>query len=299
MMSHLKPLRIDLAEAGSTGQLMPRAPWLSSQRSHWQTIQLQSHRQPRWEIPEIVYQQHAIVIHNSESMAQTERKLDGRRQDEQIGYGNVAIVPAHVSHQVSWDRDADFMLLSLEPDRLAQIAYESIDLDRAELAPSFAQPDPLVHQIGHLLQTELQSNGLGGRLFVDSLVTALGIHLLRNYAVRRQPITNQTDGLSQYQLQLAIDYIHAHLGEDLSLEAIAVEVGMSQYYFSRLFKQSVGLAPYQYVIQQRVERAKQLLKQQEISISDIALQCGFASQSHLNLHFKRWAGATPREFRNQ
>jgi AraC family transcriptional regulator len=298
-MTHLEPLCIDLFESGSTEQLMPRTPWLSSQRSNWQTIRLQSHRQPSWEIPEVVYEQHMIVIHNSKSMVYGDRKLDGRRQYEQLGYGSIAIVPAHVTHKVFWDQEADFILLSLEPDRLAQIAYESIDLDHAELIPHFAQPDPLVHQIGHLLQAELQSNGLGSRLFVDALTTALGVHLLRNYTVKRQSIRNDTHRLSQYQLQLAIDYIHTHLGEDLSLDAIAAEVGMSQYYFCRLFKQSVGLAPYQYVIQQRVERAKQLLKQQDLSILDIAFQCGFASQSHLNLHFKRWAGATPRVFRNQ
>lgn len=298
-MSQLKPLAINFSERSSSLQLMPRVALFSSHQSNWKNIHLQYHRQPAWETPESVFMQHTLVMHDSKSMAQAERMLDGQRQIEQVGCGNITIVPANISHQVCWDREADFTLLSLEPAHIAQIADESVDIDRTELIPHFTKFDPLIYQIGRSLKAELKSGGLGSRLFVDSLVTALAIHLLRNYAVRQQPLRNYTHGLPKYLLESALDYINTYLGEDLSLEAIAAEVGMSQYYFCRLFKQSIGLAPYQYVIQQRVERAKRLLKQPELSISDIALQCGFASQGHLNLHFKRLVGVTPRHFRKK
>lgn len=298
-MPNMQPLAVNFSEQDSTLQLMPRVALFSSHHLNWKNIHLQFHRQPAWEIPESVFVQHTIVIHNSECMAQAERMLDGRRQHEQVGCGNIAIIPASVPHQVCWDRGADFMLLSLEPSRIAQIAYESVDLDRAELIPHFTKIDPLIHQIGQSLKTELTSSGSGNRLFVDSIVTALAIHLLRNYAVKQPSLPKYTNGLPKYRLQLALDYINDYLDRDLSLEAIASKVGMSQYYFCRLFKQSIGLAPYQYVIQQRVEWAKRLLNQPELPICDIALQCGFASQGHLNLHFKRLVGVTPKSFRKK
>jgi AraC family transcriptional regulator len=298
-MPKMQPLTIDFTQEDEVLQILPRPSLRSSANLGWNGVYVQQHRQPAWEVPECAYMQHTIVIHTSEDMAQVERRLDGQRQHEQVGCGNMSIAPANVLHQVCWDRDADFILLSLEPTYLAQIAHELIDPDRAELIPHFTQFDPLIYQIGLSLQAELKSSGLGDRLFVDSLATALGIHLLRNYALSPQSIRNYPDGLPKYRLQLAIDYIDTHLGEELSLDAIASAVGMSQSYFCRLFKQSIGLAPYQYVIQQRVGRAKLLLKQPARSISDIALECGFASQGHLNLHFKRLVGVTPREFRHK
>ncbi len=81
---------------------------------------------------------------------------------------------------------------------------------------------------------------------------------------------------------------------------MATQLGMSQYYFCRLFRQSMGLPPYRYVIQQRIERAKQLLRsERQRAIADIALDCGFSSQSHLARHFRQMTGVTPKAYRRQ
>jgi AraC family transcriptional regulator len=298
-MAETSPLAVDFTQTNEVLQILPQPPLRSSQNLQWDGLYVQQHHQPAWETPEYSHIRHMLLIHTSQRAVQAERVLDGHRQTEQLRDGNMVVVPATVQHQANWSEENTFTLLFLEPAHLTQVAHESIDLDRVELIPQFARLDPLIHQIGVSLSAELESPGLSDRLFVDALTTALSIHILRSYASRPQPLHEYTGGLSQRKLQQAIDYINTYLGEDLSLEAIAQTLGMSQYYFARLFKQSMGIAPYQYVIRQRVERAKQLLKQPELSISDIALQCGFASQGHLNLHFKRIVGATPRAFRNQ
>lgn len=109
----------------------------------------------------------------------------------------------------------------------------------------------------------------------------------------------QPSALPQSNLQRAMRYIQMHLGENITLEAIASELGMSQYYFCRWFKQSVGTSPYQYVLQQRVERAKILLQRQELSPAEVALDCGFNSQSHLIHHFKKQVGMTPKQYQER
>lgn len=298
-MSEAQPFKAEVIPAENSPQILAQPPRRSSQLLQWRGIYVQQHHQPAWETPDYSYIQHMLLIHTNEQIVQTERVLDGRRQREQLRDGNVVIVPAMVSHQVNWDRENDFTLLFLEPNHLTQIAHETANSDRVELIPQFARLDPLIYQIGLSLQLELEAPGLSDRLFVDSLATALSIHILRNYASRPQPLREYAGGLSQRKLTQAIDYINTYLGEDLSLEQIASTLSMSQYYFARLFKQSMGIAPYQYVIQQRVERAKQLLRQQDLSIAEIALRCGFASQGHLNLHFKRSVGVTPKEFRKK
>jgi AraC family transcriptional regulator len=100
-------------------------------------------------------------------------------------------------------------------------------------------------------------------------------------------------------LEQVIDYIKVNLAQDLSILDLASLTSMSESHFSRSFKQSVGIAPYQYLMQQRVERAKQLLKQQAISISDIALDCGFANQTHLTKVFRQMTGVTPKAYQKQ
>jgi AraC family transcriptional regulator len=100
-------------------------------------------------------------------------------------------------------------------------------------------------------------------------------------------------------LEQVIDYIKVNLAQDLSILDLASLTSMSESHFSRSFKQLVGIAPYQYLMQQRVERAKQLLKQQAISISDIALDCGFANQTHLTKVFRQMTGVTPKAYQKQ
>lgn len=104
------------------------------------------------------------------------------------------------------------------------------------------------------------------------------------------------DGLSPHQLKPVIDYINHALDQRLEIEELATIARLSQHHFSRTFKRTMGMSPHQYVIQQRVERAKQLLKEKKMSICEVAIACGFTHQSHLNRHFKRLAGVTPKAF---
>ena len=101
------------------------------------------------------------------------------------------------------------------------------------------------------------------------------------------------------QLRQVLDYIDAHLAQDLKLADLAQLLDMSQYHFSRLFKQSLHISPYQYLLQQRVERAKKLLKQTDRLITDIAFDCGFNSHSHLSKQFRQLTGMTPKAYRAQ
>ncbi|MBD1996273.1 helix-turn-helix transcriptional regulator [Leptolyngbya sp. FACHB-541] len=104
-------------------------------------------------------------------------------------------------------------------------------------------------------------------------------------------------GLTHLQLQQVLDYIQTHLDRDLSLAELADVINMSPTYFASLFKQVIEVSPHQYVIQQRVERAKLMLSKTDLAIADIALQVGFSSQSHLTQQFKRITGMTPKQIR--
>jgi AraC family transcriptional regulator len=294
-VSTAKPIFLDGTQKAPLLKLVPKPPLLSSQELGWEGICVQSHRQPAWETPYACGPHHAIVVHSEP--VQTERSLGNRRQHEQIVKGDIVIIPADTQNQQSWDREVEFSFLLLDPTHIAQIAHESIDVDRVEILPHFATPDPLIYQICLALNSELASGGLCSRLYVDSLITTLAVRLLRQYSAQEQLIREYTDGLSKRKLQQVSEYINDHLEENLSLKAIAAVVEMSPHYFTNLFKQSTGLSAYQYVIHRRMERAKQLLCRQSLSIVEISQQVGFQSQSHFSNVFRKYTGTTPRIYR--
>lgn len=145
-----------------------------------------------------------------------------------------------------------------------------------------------------MLLTELHRESFGSPLYVESLANVLAVHLLRHHATTRPPLPVYEGGLPQRHLLQVLDYIDAHLGNEVTLAEL---VDISQFHFGRLFKRSLGLSPYQYLLQQRVERAKTLLKCTDKPIVAIALECGFNSQSHLGRKFRQLTGITPKAYR--
>jgi AraC family transcriptional regulator len=297
-MSERAPLTVDFRNTQEMLQLLPQPAQRSSKPLGWPGIHVQDHYQPAWETPEYHYASHMILVHGATHPMRVERWFDGRHQEEQMGgENNVVIVPAMTAHRANWAAAGPFALLFLEPDYLMHAAREMTRTDPVELRPHHAMPDPFVEHIGKALIAELNVNLGGSRLLVDSLTTALSIHLLRNYANLRQPLRAVVGGLSPLQLQQVVDFIQVHLAEDLTIGAIAELLEMSPYYFSRLFKQSMGLSPYQYVIQQRVERAALLLRTTALSIAAIATQVGFPNQNQLTIQFRKLMNTTPSHYR--
>ena len=200
------------------------------------------------------------------------------------------------SHWARWDRSIEALMLNLKPELLTRSAIELLATDKVDLLPQTSLDDPLILQIGLALKADLESHRPGGRLYAETLTNALAVHLLRNYSSHNHKSVRYLGGLSPMQLRLVIDYIHDHLDQELSLEELAAIAQLSAYHFCRSFKRSTGFTPHQYVIRQRVERAKLLLKDGRMGISEVAIACGFTHQSHLNRHFKQLTGVTPKKF---
>jgi AraC family transcriptional regulator len=289
----------DFTSEDATLQFFPRLPTLSSYLLNWEDIYVAYYQQPAWEMPESCAPFHTISINTINHEISLERVLDGQRQqlERSVNREEIVISPANITHQANWDREIEFMLLFLYPNYIARIAYESVDPDRVELLTQFEILDPLIHQLGMLFLSELKSQELGSRLYVDSLKTALAVALLRRYSNQKNAIRDYTDGLSKPKLRRALAYINDNLAENLSLQDIAGELEMSHCYFTSLFKQSTGLTAHQYVTKCRVNKAQQLLAQTNLSIIEVAQETGFQSQSHFSRLFRKQTGTNPRAYR--
>lgn len=104
-------------------------------------------------------------------------------------------------------------------------------------------------------------------------------------------------GLSSYSLRQVLEYIRSHLSQDLAIADIAQVAGMSPYYLMRMFKKSMHITVRQYIIQMRIDRARELLRSRELSIAEISLQCGFTNQSHFTNVFRQLTETTPKAYR--
>jgi AraC family transcriptional regulator len=301
-MSARQPLVIDYVDWPN---LMPNPPLITSFQAGWSSIQLVHYRQPSINLLEVSNPRHMVIIPLGHQTFDLELMSEGRVQavfyrEQDYANGCIEVIPADLPfsvHSISTTQTIEWIQCYLEPKFMTQIAYESVNPDHVELLLTPKKVDLLIHQIGLALKSSLEQDGGGSCFYADSMATALSAHLLRYYSTRNHRFREYEDGLSKRKLKQAIEYIQEHLGENLSLSEIAYELDMSQYYFCRLFKQSTGMSPHKYLISQRVERAKHLLRQPGRKITSVALDCGFANQSHFAKCFHQYTGMNPKQFR--
>jgi AraC family transcriptional regulator len=274
---------------------------LSSRNLSWNGIlveQYQSGLTPsEIEIP--ARSNHFLNLHMGQPVQLTQ-KCNNRVRDTTVHQGESSFVPA--GQPSYWrcrgsDNHEQILHIHLQPELINQIAETAeLKIESIDLTHSFSKYDPHLQQIAMMLLAELKSDGIMGRLYVESLTQVLAIHLLRNYSTLTPTIvTPENHRLTHLRLQQAIDYIHTYLDCDLSLLQIAASINISPSYFASLFKKATGISLHQYVIKQRVERAQLLLTTTDLAIANIALQVGFSSQSHLTWHCKRLTGMTPKQ----
>lgn len=295
MSSHI----VDFAKEKEEGykRIFDKPPLLSSISTQWDELLIAYDQFLPGETPEICAKQHGIVIFvNMPKPAQVKRTIDGRCIDECVAQGDVVIVPADTWVQTYSDTAAGAILVSLDTKVFTRTIEETIERDGIELIPHFATSDPLVYQIGLALKRALENAETTSRLYAETMTNALMMHMLQSYCAEKLTLPTYVGGLSKLKLQRVIDYIHAHLNRDLSLKELAAIVQISPHYFAQLFKQSTRTSPHQYVIHCRIERAKKLLFQKELTIAEVAKVVGFVDQSHFHRHFKRLIGMTPKAF---
>jgi len=215
--------------------------------------------------------------------------------------GEFWLVPPGAMFSMSVEEEIETLHIYIREDALDAVASDLGERQgELRLVPSFSAVDPVIEQLGRAAYEAIFDRSEGAALYVDHLARALAAHLLRNYS-NRTSTTSMLQapqiGLNQMQFRRVTSLIEENLAQHLTLADLAKEAGLSSGHFVRLFKISAGMTPYQYIVWRRIERAKRLLAETNISITRVAIICGFADQEHLTRAFTKRVRITPAVFR--
>lgn len=215
-------------------------------------------------------------------------------------HGDIDIVPAGVPSLWELKEKDTAFILSVSPELINSVA-EGFDFDpsRIVIRNRFQMRDAQLENIGWALKAEMESGYPCGDLYLDSLAVSVAARLVRCHSSVSAESEKSNGRLLGRRLKDVISYIEDNLSRNISLDDIAGVAGLSVSHFKSLFRESVGLPVHQYVIRRRVERAKSLLGEGRMPISQIALETGFAHQSHLAHHMRRLLGVSPKTLRER
>lgn len=214
------------------------------------------------------------------------------------GPGSVYLFDLSAMPVVELDTPFNTLRMYVSQDTLDEMAYEK-GLKRVGglSAPGYGHKDLVLHGLAHLLAAAMAEPGSASSLFTEHITLAFHEHIVRHYGNAPPASTPVRGGLAPWQLRRAHDFIQEHLNTDISISALASESGVSVSHFARAFKQTVGMAPHQWLLKKRVERAKVMLENNKLSLAEIALACGFVDQSHFSRVFSRSEGYSPGKWR--
>ncbi len=234
---------------------------------------------------------HRVGVHVG-APARTECISDGQRRSRIQAHGDADVVPAGLPGQ--WTDESDCRILSIAlSDAFVRRTFEHLELkaSQAQIRRRIQMRDPRLQHIAWALAAELEADEASDPLYAESLCTALVVRLVDSPPTFR----DRRPTLGQKVAARVIDHIEANLERRLTLAELASLVSISVPHFKVLFRETFGMPVHQYIVQRRVERAKTMLLEGRLGISQIALEAGFAHPSHMASWMNRLLGATPSE----
>ncbi|NEQ54585.1 MAG: helix-turn-helix transcriptional regulator [Leptolyngbya sp. SIO3F4] len=270
---------------------------VSSKGLAWDGIYIEKGENEGFTPDDVTVAQHYFAM-NIGSALEWEWKDGTTFKTHRYETGDLWVNPAGVpfSHRINGHNQ--FVLLTIEPQKVAELLPDQPLLERQVFRRQHQAKDKHLQTLIQALLVEAEMGGPNGRLYADTLSTALVTHFVNHYSLDTPINLLNLHPVERQRLGSVIDYIETHLTADVSLSDLALEAGLSKFHFSRLFKDIIGLTPHKYVLKRRIEKATQFLKQGE-TIAQVSYLLGFTDQSHFTRVFRQFKGVTPRSYIKQ
>ena len=266
---------------------------VSSSKLGWNGLLVESGCSNGWDVTDLAPEHHYIAVHLGREPMDVEFGSGDRPRPRLLAPGAVWINPS--DHGSSWRvrEPMPYVALTLDPD-LSKRLLGSEGLDLRE--PSVVDAPVIRHLVLSLL-AEAKQGGPTGPSFAQTVGAALTTYLDRHHSARPVSAEAGPGRLSREQLSRALDFVEAHLSTGPTLEEMSEAVMLSPSHFARAFKATVGTSPYAYLMQRRLERARDLLLAGSHRVGEVAAELGFADAPHLSRQFKAHFGTPPSQFR--
>ena len=264
----------------------------------WKDVALEQHVVRRGEIPE--HEHPNLCLHlQLEGDRAFEWWQSGRNGIEDTQPGSLIIIPPGTRDRLRWQGPSERLILSVEDKALEQLAFQLGARHPPEIRGSWSTSDPPLRILISEMGREAREGWPLGALYANLLALSLQTNLIKNHSHEVIALPSLKGGLSVRKLKSAMEYVSAHLAEDISLNQIADEMGISPSHFAHQFRNSTGATPYQYLLQQRLERAKSLLVTTKLPIQNVSFLTGFTYPANFVRTFRQRVGQPPEAWRKE
>jgi AraC family transcriptional regulator len=272
-------------------------PYRTSCTLNWPGVEVHRYHIATVEGPEHTLPYLGVFLPHVQEPFHARLEVGGRTLSARFTNQSVSVIPPGILRQFSRDSAVPYELTAIliDPLMLAGISRAQTGLDFPNIIPQFGIVDPLIRSIGMMLDNEMESENPNPRIYAESLLAALVAQIFSRYTDRQTGARNT--GAHGVQIRRAVEYINQHMDGDLRLEDIAKVANMSKYHFAKVFRQVVGMPPHQYLVRMRVEKARKLLIESEMSITEVANLVGYEDTGQFSEQFLKIVGATPHRYR--
>ncbi|NOD48675.1 helix-turn-helix domain-containing protein [Ruegeria sp. HKCCD5849] len=251
------------------------------------------------EMPEDVFAEHHVLLNLQDSPHRVQNWRDGTLRDFTFCKDEVIVTPAGVRSGWRWFAPSDVIVITLEPHKVDRFAQSELgmllDPQQFKDLPQFSDPD--LCAAGVILRDALETEDMSSAVMFEAMSRVFLVKLLQKYGKRRAEDAELSSRFTSRHYQRVLAYVQKRLDRTITVDQLASEAGMSASHFARVFKETLGSTPMQYVMSFRIEQAMKMIEDPRRPLGDIALACGFSDQAHFTRSFKQVTGQTPRAFR--
>lgn len=251
-------------------------------------------------MPTQTFDQHHILINLNPNPHRVENFRAGVHRDFIYNQFEIVLTPAGIESGWVWHEKSKVIVITLDPKKLEEFSSKELGVilsnEHLEDIPQFKDED--ICRASEFVFQALEAKSLGYEVIYESLARVFLVKLIQKYGKKQIENYDEKKGFTSTKYKNVIEFVKSNFHKNISLEDLASSAGLSPHHFSRLFKETIGKTPMQFVQEHRIEEAKSMLKDPNLPLIDIAHRCGFADQAHFSRIFKKITGNTPKSFRN-